>query len=47
MKSTEKMETRLERVTMHDFFLQRIEKAIATDCYSKLYRGFLACVCLS
>lgn len=44
MKSTEKMETRLERVTMHDFFLQRIEKAIVTQNY--IEASWLVYACL-
>ena len=33
MKSTEKMEERLERVNMHDFFLKKIDKAIEEERY--------------
>ena len=33
MKSIEKMEERLERVDMHDFFLQKIEKAMKEEKY--------------
>ena len=44
MRSTEKLETRLERVTMHEFFLKRINKAIAGQNY--IEASWLVYACL-
>lgn len=44
MKSIEKMEERLERVDMHDFFLQKIEKAMKEEKYIEASWLIYACI---
>lgn len=44
MKSTEKKEERLERVDMHDFFLQKIDKALEDERYIEASWLIYACM---